>query len=188
MSAQPLHRPARARATARQDGNRHRPTLTLSVTQRGSVSAADTAMATRARSNGEHAVGGSELSRPALMARWRAAAAQLKRWGAQVDPVRLVEDILEDIEAVFDAETNDLLNLTEAAEESGYSADHLGRLLRDGIILNRGRKNAPRIRRADLPRKRVAPLRSPSRANSFVGATPRQIARAVVTSDREEPR
>ena len=127
-----------------------------------------------------------EMTRPAFVARWRARAAQLKRWGALVDPMQLVEDLLEDVEAVFDADTNDHLNLTEAAEASGYSADHLGRLVRDGAIANLGRKNAPRIRRGDLPRKRSAPLPSENRTPRFVGASPTQIARAVVTSDQEE--
>ena len=51
--------------------------------------------------------------------------------------------------AALDAEA---LTLVEAAAESGLSADHLGRLLRTGTIPNAGRKGAPRIRRADLPR------------------------------------
>jgi len=45
------------------------------------------------------------------------------------------------------------LNLQQAAEESGYSADHLGRLVKDGEIPNAGRTKAPRILRKDLPRK-----------------------------------
>ena len=47
--------------------------------------------------------------------------------------------------------------LVEAARESGYSADHLGRLVRDGKIPNAGRPGAPRIARRDLPRKAHAP-------------------------------
>ena len=45
------------------------------------------------------------------------------------------------------------LSLVEAASESGYSADHLGRLVRDGKIPNAGRPGAPRIARKHLPRK-----------------------------------
>ena len=45
---------------------------------------------------------------------------------------------------------------TPAARESGYSADHLGRLVRDGRIPNAGRPGAPRIARSHLPRKAPA--------------------------------
>ena len=45
------------------------------------------------------------------------------------------------------------LTLQEAAELSGYSADHLGRLVREGTIPNAGRPKAPRIARRDLPRR-----------------------------------
>ena len=86
------------------------------------------------------------------------------------------------------AEDNDFLTLTEAASESGYSPDHLGRLVRGGVIRNAGRTNAPKIRRADLPRKATAQLPRGRAGSKFVGATPTQIARAVVTSDREDPR
>ncbi len=34
-----------------------------------------------------------------------------------------------------------------------YSADHLGRLVREGKLPNAGREGAPRIRLQDLPRK-----------------------------------
>lgn len=41
----------------------------------------------------------------------------------------------------------------QAAKESGYTADHLRDLLRQGKLPNVGEENAPRIRRGDLPRK-----------------------------------
>jgi hypothetical protein len=64
---------------------------------------------------------------------------------------------------------------------SGYSADYLGRMLRSGSIPNAGRPHAPRIRRADLPRK-AGGLRNQQSAPQLVGATPGEVARAVVTS------
>ena len=48
---------------------------------------------------------------------------------------------------------NTPLNLQEGARESGYSPDHLGRLVKAGEIPNAGRENAPRILRKHLPRK-----------------------------------
>ena len=48
---------------------------------------------------------------------------------------------------------NTPLNLQQGAAESGYSADHLGRLVKNGEITNAGRENAPKILRKDLPRR-----------------------------------
>ena len=56
------------------------------------------------------------------------------------------------LEAIREAEAR-VLTLTEAAEASGYSSDHLRRLIADGRITNAGRRGAPRIRLADLPSK-----------------------------------
>ena len=57
------------------------------------------------------------------------------------------------VEQAFNEEDNVLLNLQQASEESGYSADHLGRLVREGKIPNEGRSGAPRIARRNLPAK-----------------------------------
>jgi hypothetical protein len=47
----------------------------------------------------------------------------------------------------------EILTLAEAAQESGYSGDHLRHLIADGTLDNAGRKGSPRIRRGDLPVK-----------------------------------
>jgi hypothetical protein len=43
------------------------------------------------------------------------------------------------------------LTLAQAALRSGYSPDHLARLLREGRVPNAGRRGSPRIRAGDLP-------------------------------------
>jgi hypothetical protein len=116
-----------------------------------------------------------------LLAKWSGQAETLRRLGAHVDGAKLIEAILADLEAVARAEAAQALTLDEAARESGYSAEHLGKLLRVGTIPNAGRKNAPRILRRHLPYKPSA-LRGSTLAPQLVGATPGQIARAVVTS------
>ena len=87
-----------------------------------------------------------------LVARWREEAEVLGRRhvGANADLLRDVADELEESVRDWEGET---LTLTEAAAETGYSRDQLGRLLRDGKIPNAGRQKAPRILRRDLPRK-----------------------------------
>jgi hypothetical protein len=53
------------------------------------------------------------------------------------------------------------------------------RMIAQGQIPNVGRKNAPGIRRADLPRKPMA-LRSPEPGSHIHGAERLQIARSIV--------
>lgn len=59
-------------------------------------------------------------------------------------------------EAAWREHQSGLLTLGEASAESGYSVDHLQRLVSSGDLPNAGEKGRPRIRRADLPKKAVA--------------------------------
>jgi hypothetical protein len=77
---------------------------------------------------------------PAAATAWGRAAAELK--------------------AALLAAANEPLKLRDAARESGYSEDHLGRLVKEGKLVNVGRKRAPRVRRSDLPRKARAGTRA----------------------------
>ena len=121
------------------------------------------------------------LTLQACVAKWSGEAETLRRLGAHVDGAKLIEAIVADFQTVHRAERSEALTLEEAARESGYTPDHLGRLLRSGAIPNAGRKNAPRILRRHLPYKPGA-LRAGAFTPQLVGATPGQIARAVVTS------
>lgn len=80
---------------------------------------------------------------------------------------------LSDALTILDEET---LTLSEAAERSGYSADHLSRLIRHGKLPNAGRKGAPRIRRADVPTK--PGYVAPTSPNAELGIE--QIVRSVI--------
>lgn len=87
-----------------------------------------------------------------LPATLRAKAADLR--DLALESVALAyEDAARMIEEALDSAQNEALTLQAAAEESGYSSDHLGRLVREGKIPNAGRPNAPRIKRGDLPIK-----------------------------------
>ena len=68
-----------------------------------------------------------------------------------------LESCAAELEATLRERDETTLSLTEAATESGYSTDHLGRLVREGKIPNAGRPGAPRIARSILPRKTQAP-------------------------------
>jgi hypothetical protein len=114
-------------------------------------------------------------------AKWRTEADALRRRHATVDGAELCKEILADFDAVVAAEMEVVLNLQEAAAESGYSPDHLGALIRKKALPQAGRPGAPKIRRSDLPKK-ASGLRPPPQAFKIVPATPGEIARAVVNS------
>ncbi len=87
-----------------------------------------------------------------LSSRWRTRA-QLFRDHEEVSLAIAYETCAAALEEALASEGDVALTLRQAAEESGYSADHLGRLIRDGKIPNAGRPRAPRIARGDLPIK-----------------------------------
>jgi hypothetical protein len=100
-----------------------------------------------------------------------------------VDGVSVCDEVLADLRAMAAEAEQPLLNLTEASSLSGYSREHLGRLVRDGKIENAGRPNAPRIRLRDLPRKAgyLPPERVPEQ---LPGTSKGQIVRSIVGAKR----
>ena len=58
-----------------------------------------------------------------------------------------------ELETALHTQQNEALSIERAAQESGYNADYLRRLLRTNPALNAGRKNKPLIVRRDLPRR-----------------------------------
>lgn len=91
-----------------------------------------------------------------LAGRWREMAALMRRHGHE-DTARTCELHADELEEALAAADDEELTLAEAAGESGYSKRRLRELLADGSIPNAGRTGAPRVRRADLPRKPGSP-------------------------------
>ena len=83
---------------------------------------------------------------------WRRRAETLRRYGGDASAAAL-EACAAELDSVVDRQDHAILTLTEAAEQSGYSASHLGRLVREGAVPNAGRPGAPRIALKDLPLK-----------------------------------
>ena len=96
---------------------------------------------------------------------WRTLAAQQRSLGADAQ-ARTLEFCADRLQLAVRHAADELLSLRRAAEESGYSADHLGRLLRDGAIPNAGRRSRPLIRRGDLPAKGRKRREEPCRADA----------------------
>ncbi len=91
---------------------------------------------------------------------WRRHAKALRRYGGET-PATALESCAAELEATLVERDETTFSLVEAAHESGYSSDHLGRLVRDGKIPNSGRPGAPKIARSHLPRKAQAPAEPP---------------------------
>lgn len=82
---------------------------------------------------------------------WRARADELAPYAPPAAEAFRVAAL--ELEEAIREGADEELTLRAAAEESGYSERALRGMLADGVIPQAGRKGAPRIRRADLPRK-----------------------------------
>lgn len=92
----------------------------------------------------------------ALVARWDAEEAILRRRGATVAADAL-RSCAADLHATLEAFRLEALTLTDAAAASGMSYKGLQKAVSEGRIPNAGSRHRPRIRRADLPRKATPP-------------------------------
>ena len=83
---------------------------------------------------------------------WRRRADYLQQFG---DPnsARLWMLAAVELERALEAFGAETLTLAEAASATGYSPGYIGKLIAAGTLPNTGRKNAPRVRRADLKAK-----------------------------------
>lgn len=119
-----------------------------------------------------------------LAERLRDDARLVRRRGApqQADAI---DTIAEEVVEAFRAWNDEPLDLSRAADESGYKRESLVCLIRNGTVPNAGEEGRPRIRRCDLPRKpghQPAPTDGSSGNDSVPSRT--QMARSVVESER----
>jgi|SRR5215207_5393815 len=91
----------------------------------------------------------------------RSKAAELRDSFGDEARARALEWAALRVERAIREQAEEPLTLAQAAARSGYSADHLARLIRDGKLTNVGRRGAPRVHAGDLPtrpsRRVVAP-------------------------------
>lgn len=83
--------------------------------------------------------------------RWVARRDEFQRLGVSVDGASLCDEVIADLERLREERDGKKLTLSDAAALSGYSREHLARLIRSGKLANAGRKHSPRILAADLP-------------------------------------
>src|ERR1700676_2753873 len=87
-----------------------------------------------------------------LPARWRADADRMDVYGP-CPTAAVLRAVADQLDHALRDEAEAVLTVAQAEAESGYSRHHLARELRAGRLRNVGRPYAPRIRRADIPRK-----------------------------------
>jgi hypothetical protein len=87
-----------------------------------------------------------------LTERWRSHGEMFQRFGEEGIATAFTT-CADELEAAVAVWGDELFTLEEAERETGYTADALGRLIREGKIPNGGKTGSPRIRRKDLPRK-----------------------------------
>src|SRR5207249_231937 len=99
------------------------------------------------------AAGHAQMTRDEYVSRYQALQALYTRVPAFVDGAKLLDDVLHDFELLCQGEDDAELTLDEAADLSGYSRDHLRRLVREQKLLAYKRGRRLFFRRANLPKK-----------------------------------
>ena len=115
----------------------------------------------------------------ALLEEWRRRAETIRQYGGEA-PARALEACAAELEAALGRQARTVLTLKEAARATGYSASHLGRLVRAGTIPNAGRPGAPRIALGHLPRKARGAGGAGTRPALAEGASPPQVSNVEI--------
>ena len=115
------------------------------------------------------------MTRTELRGKYRQLAAQYTNYKCLVDGAAFCAEILKDLESLWASEAEEELGLAEAATYSGYSTDHLRRLVREGKL--RADRHGRRLtfRAVDLPKKSGAVDR-PEHSGYDPVADARQVA------------
>jgi hypothetical protein len=119
----------------------------------------------------------------ALVCQWRSEATRLRTRYADESKAHLLEALAVELEETLRVEEERLCSLTEAAVLTGYAADTLSKMVRSGKLANHGRKNAPKVRVSECPKKAATGvLPMTSTPLHLVYGSKEHIARAVVAS------
>src|ERR1035437_1476622 len=118
-----------------------------------------------------------------FFSRWKTRRDDYTHLRAQIDAANVIDQLLADLELVTQDQRVALLTLTQAAHLCGYSAEHLGRLVRTGELTNYGRLHAPRVRSGDLPSRARRSIGAPSKYDPVTDAWALRNPQSQVESD-----
>ena len=116
--------------------------------------------------------------------KWASRRQEGADFNARVDLTTVCEAVLQDIDNLLAHQESEVLTLPEAERLSGYSKEHLGRLIRNRKIPNAGRPGSPRIRRADLSIK-PGHLPNDEAGLQIHRASKEHVVRSFVANSRE---
>ena len=116
------------------------------------------------------------------IAAWQEQAEQFEKHGC-AEAAATYRIAADDLEKELQDCGDTALNLTQAAQESGYSREHLGRMVRDEKLPNAGRPSGPKIRRRDLPIKSKSLLTNRDGLHSPLTSKD-DVVRSVVTQGK----
>lgn len=106
------------------------------------------------RPGARHArTGERRVTRDEFLVKWRTLLDEFARFDVEISGVKVCGEVLADFEAVITSEDEALLGLPQAATLSGYSSDHLRRLVRTGRLPARRDGRRLFFRAGDLPKK-----------------------------------
>lgn len=117
-----------------------------------------------------------------LIEKWRGEATTLRTRYLDERLAAVLSRLADELNDALEQDESEPLTLEQAAHESGYSAEHLGRMVRDHKVPNAGRHHAPRIRRRDLPLKATTLRDEPHSRDIASDRT--AIARSIATQIR----
>jgi len=110
---------------------------------------------------------------------WRRHAEMLRRYGDDRGAT-VLEALAGQLEEAIQEQECEVLTLSQAADESGYSKRRLRELVAEGKLPNQGERGRPRILRGDLPVKPVKQRDRAGQEKRSLAYDPLQDARGLV--------
>ncbi|MEK7247377.1 MAG: helix-turn-helix domain-containing protein [Chloroflexota bacterium] len=121
-----------------------------------------------------------------LIAKWTALGVAFRTGDARVEGAALCDQFARDLQQVNLTADDELVTVAEAAKVSGYSAQHLRRLVSKGQLAAERDERGIVIRRRALPKRPSLVAPEPPRLH-VVGAKAEQVVRASAGVSRESP-
>lgn len=119
------------------------------------------------------------MGRDDLVVKWERKAAEFQALAANVDAAAMCQLFVADLQALAAESRDDWILIGQAPAFSGYSKQHIRRLIQSGQLPAEGEGRARRVLLRALPRKPAA-VATPNAELHLLGATAEQAVRESV--------